>query len=459
MCSLGFLLLILGLLNLIFNTGLSRSLLLFLCLVSIAHSPFILLFPQSLHSQSYTFSHAVPIWTQSSPFHQAAFSLLHQIHLSISFPLLRFPSNTQLLCSMLVWLVWLCWKLCWAWTQPYFRLLIGLGTPGGRMNFMFPGLHCRSPVSPLEGSAFSPPTQLRTRFIGSDFLVDQQSVAKLWVQKTCWCPFTRGLFILKMAPPWHCQANWSQQQQSGPRLEQNLPESHGTGVLNLWASGSMDGARTCCSQESSRAACGAGTTDNWDRPAANQPRCIIKKDWLTGRSRKLNWKGALSQIQSWRCPLCFVTLVNASCEVGRTMVVHGYRAGRGRSAGSVRKDWAPHRQAPALCHWVVGIWSPKCLGLLVVTSFLAPLVCAGGRDQTERTGTGEWDVMDVLKFFYFPGRIHAWCWTSVYHWISGPKRINTGKDNLGTIAKHSGEGFIDLRARRDYYHHLVWLPA
>lgn len=158
---------------------------------------------------------------------------------------------------------------------------------------------------PLEGCAFSPPRKLRTRFIGSDFLIEQQSVAKLWVQETCWCPFTRGLFILKMAPPWHCQANWSQQRQSGPRLEQNLPESHGKGVLNLWASGSMDGARTCCSQESSGAACGAATTDNWDRPAANQPHCIMKKDWLTGRSRKLNWKGAFSQIQGWKWPLCF----------------------------------------------------------------------------------------------------------------------------------------------------------
>lgn len=131
-------------------------------------------------------------WTHFSPFPWTAFPLLCQIHLSPCslqqpFPSLSLhptPSNPQPLSSTLLCLAWLCWKLCWAQTLSYFRLLMRLGTPGGWMNFRFPGLHCRNTGSPLEGCFFSPLRQLRACFIGPEHPLEQQK-----------CPFTWGFFI------------------------------------------------------------------------------------------------------------------------------------------------------------------------------------------------------------------------------------------------------------------------
>lgn len=105
-----------------------------------------------------------------------------------------------------------------------------------------------------------------------------------------------------MAPPWYCQASCSQQRQSGPRLKQDLPGWLGKGLLGLWASGPMNGARS--SMWSSTQIIGRS-----QQPGSSE----CSREMLSaGSSSKWNWKGwgwqtkgrAFSQTQSLRWPFC-----------------------------------------------------------------------------------------------------------------------------------------------------------
>lgn len=150
---------------------------------------------------SHCFGH-IPLLFPRQPFLSSVKSIFPHIPFTSPlhfFPLPRSPhcpqhSDTIIISSsssrsiiIISQLVWLCWKLCWAQTQSYFRLLMGMGTPGGRMNFRFPGMHCRKAASPLEGCFFSPVRQLRVCCIVPEHPLEQQK-----------CPFMWGLFIPEM---------------------------------------------------------------------------------------------------------------------------------------------------------------------------------------------------------------------------------------------------------------------
>lgn len=66
---------------------------------------------------------------------------------SLPLPRIPHPLRHSTIIYILLWLICLCWRLCWAQAQSYFRLLMGLGTPGGRLNSTFPALPCRSTAS------------------------------------------------------------------------------------------------------------------------------------------------------------------------------------------------------------------------------------------------------------------------------------------------------------------------
>ena len=155
-------------------------------------------------------------------------------------------------------------------------------------------------------------------------------------------------------------------------------------------------------------------------------------------------------------PVC---LVNVCHEVGSITVVHSCWEARGRPVVSLGRGWAPHTLVTSTCPVGWGNLNPKVPWSAHCNWFSGFLgLCWGLRPNRKnwcRWMRGCWGA----KIPLFPPKnpcLVLYVWIPQRFWIQVCK---TGKDNLETIAKHPGEGFIDLRVRRDYYHHLVWLSA
>lgn len=250
------------------------------------------------------------------------------------------------------------------------------------MNFRFPGVDCRNTGPSLEGCFPSPLRQLRTYFTGPEHPSEQQK-----------CPLTLEFFnysrdVSTMAVP--AKAVWPKAEAKSTRISCE----RSTECLGIWL---VDVARSSMGRSTQ--------IIGWSwQPAQDAPgRCCNKWNWKGCRWQK---KGrAFSKTQSLRWPFHSPSAQQSYGELSRTARARGPEQG-------VSQPWCHKGEAETHTPWD----RPVSLGWDNVRPKLPP---SAHNHRLSVSLDLHWglrasrklvqDVMEVLKFLYFPLKMNTWC--------------------------------------------------